>query len=48
LPHLKRDRNIYQLNTIYIWLLQSWRERNLLVKDFPDLIQVPVGCLVAR
>lgn len=46
LPHMKQDKNIYQLNNIYRALLQQGYGKEVSLKDFPDMIAIPLDVLV--
>ena len=41
IPESRKERNIYQLNKIYVELLQWWAERDIRVCDYLELIEMP-------
>ena len=48
IPESRKTKNIFQLNQIYVDLLQTWHARNINIKDFPDLISIPDDVLILK
>jgi len=48
IPKSRKDRNIFQLNKIYIDLLSKWYDRNIRISDFPQFIDIPDDVIIKK
>ncbi len=48
IPKSRKDRNIFQLNKIYIDLLSKWYDRSIRISDFPQLIDIPDDVIIKK
>ena len=48
IPESRKDRNIFQLNKIYVDLLSKWYDRNIKIQDFPQFIDIPKDVIVKK
>jgi hypothetical protein len=48
IPESRKDRNIFQLNKIYVDLLSKWYDRNIRISDFPQFIDIPDDVIIQK
>lgn len=41
MPETRIGRNIVEINNIYYDLIKNWHSRDIKIKDFPELIELP-------
>ena len=48
IPESRKGRNIIEINNIYYDLIKKWYSREIKIKDFPKLIELPDNILTSK